>query len=46
MMLLFVEVSFDKGDPDEKLAVRSSEMTGRPKVGPVAVGDRVRSIEF
>ncbi len=40
-----VEVSFNSGDTDEKLAVRSSEMAGRPRVGPVAIGDRVRSIE-
>lgn len=40
-----VEVSFDSGDTGEKLAVRSSEMSGRPRVGPIAIGDRVRSIE-
>ena len=39
-----VDVSFDKG-AGSKLDVRAADMSGRPKVGPVTVGDSVRSIE-
>ncbi len=39
-----VDVSFDKGSGN-KLDVRAADMSGRPNVGPVAVGDSVRSIE-
>ncbi len=39
-----VDVSFDKGDGN-KLNVRAADMSGRPKVGSVAIGDSVRSIE-
>lgn len=39
-----VDVSFDKSDKN-KLNVRTADMSGRPKVGPVAIGDLVRSIE-
>ncbi len=39
-----VDVSFDKGS-GSKLNVRTADMSGRPKIGPVAVGDSVRSIE-
>lgn len=38
-----VDVSFDTGGGG--LNVRAADMSGRPQVGPVAVGDSVRSIE-
>ena len=39
-----VDVSFDKS-AGNKLNVRAGDMSGRPKVGPIAVGDTVRSVE-
>jgi hypothetical protein len=39
-----VDVSFDK-NTGNKLNVRAGDMSGRPKVGPIAVGDMVRSVE-
>ena len=39
-----VDVSFDK-NAGSKLNVRAADMSGRPKVGPIAVGDMVRAVE-
>ena len=39
-----VDVSFDKSSGG-KLNVRAADMSGKPKVGPVTVGDSVRSVE-
>ena len=39
-----VDVSFDKSSGN-KLNIRASDMSGRPQVGPIAVGDMVRSVE-
>jgi hypothetical protein len=40
-----VDVSFPKADADARLNVQSGDMSGRPNVGPVKVGDTVRSVE-
>lgn len=40
-----VDVSFNQSDSSGKLKVRASDMSGTPQVGPIAVGDTVRSIE-
>jgi hypothetical protein len=40
-----VDVSFPKADADAKLNVQSGDMSGKPNVGPVKVGDTVRSVE-
>ncbi len=40
-----VDVSFPKHDAAVKLNVQSSDMSGKPNVGPIKVGDSVRSVE-
>ena len=39
-----VDVSFPR-EEDAKLDVQASDVSGRPQVGPIAVGDVVRSVE-
>ncbi len=40
-----VDVSFDQSGSSGKLSVRAADMSGRPQVGPITVGDTVRSVE-
>ena len=42
---LMAEVSKGRSEDSGKLNVNRSDLTGRPQVGPVAIGDQVRSIE-
>jgi hypothetical protein len=40
-----VVVSMSSGKSEERMNVDRSQASGRPKAGPIKVGDRVRSVE-
>ena len=42
---LMAEVSKGRSESDSTLNVKRSDLSGRPHVGPVAIGDHVRSID-
>ena len=42
---LMAEVSKGRSEEAGRLNVSRSDLSGRPQVGPVAIGDRVRSVE-